>query len=413
MLFRSEYRFQAASFEVKKRNLLITADSKSRAYGSENPALTYTIQGFAPGEGESVFSTAPALTTTVTSASGVGDVAITFATEAVDGTGHYAISHQAGTLTISKAPLTITAVDQSRTYGDGNPDGPTTQGLRVREYHGIGGTQVPDLTVNAKYRLQSADPSPVTYIEVEDFNYDGGSYKTFAEVGTGGAYAGLGAVSGIDFNNSGNASEKYRVLPGNHPGMTESMWDSGRNGFDMTVDFKMGWNDDGDWYNYTRDFAAGSYAVYGRFSSGGAAIDNKLSIVTSDATAADQTVEDVGTFTGPATGGWNNMAFFPLKDANGKLAKVSLSGTSTVRLTKVGGNMDANYLAFVPYDQLPNGSGGYDFQDVAGYFEWPQSGDINTKPAGNVRDRKSTRLNSSHALISYAVFCLKKKIHLN
>ena len=25
-------------------------------------------------------------------------------------------------------------------------------------------------------------------------------------------------------------------------------------------------------------------------------------------------------------------------------------------------------------------------------------------------DRKSTRLNSSHALISYAVFCLKKKI---
>src|SRR3712207_6889539 len=27
----------------------------------------------------------------------------------------------------------------------------------------------------------------------------------------------------------------------------------------------------------------------------------------------------------------------------------------------------------------------------------------------NVRDRKSTRLNSSHANISYAVFCLKKK----
>src|SRR5699024_11859576 len=27
----------------------------------------------------------------------------------------------------------------------------------------------------------------------------------------------------------------------------------------------------------------------------------------------------------------------------------------------------------------------------------------------NVRDRKSTRLNSSHVSISYAVFCLKKK----
>src|SRR5438445_1621110 len=31
-------------------------------------------------------------------------------------------------------------------------------------------------------------------------------------------------------------------------------------------------------------------------------------------------------------------------------------------------------------------------------------------PEINVRDRKSTRLNSSHANISYAVFCLKKKI---
>src|SRR2546430_13585520 len=29
--------------------------------------------------------------------------------------------------------------------------------------------------------------------------------------------------------------------------------------------------------------------------------------------------------------------------------------------------------------------------------------------SGNIRDRKSTRLNSSHSQISYAVFCLKKK----
>src|SRR2546430_12495130 len=30
-------------------------------------------------------------------------------------------------------------------------------------------------------------------------------------------------------------------------------------------------------------------------------------------------------------------------------------------------------------------------------------------PLAEVRDRKSTRLNSSHSQISYAVFCLKKK----
>src|SRR5690348_18215179 len=32
-------------------------------------------------------------------------------------------------------------------------------------------------------------------------------------------------------------------------------------------------------------------------------------------------------------------------------------------------------------------------------------------PQGLLRDRKSTRLNSSHPSISYAVFCLKKKIN--
>src|SRR2546426_8976642 len=31
------------------------------------------------------------------------------------------------------------------------------------------------------------------------------------------------------------------------------------------------------------------------------------------------------------------------------------------------------------------------------------------KPKGFMLDRKSTRLNSSHLVISYAVFCLKKK----
>src|SRR5258708_20537353 len=34
---------------------------------------------------------------------------------------------------------------------------------------------------------------------------------------------------------------------------------------------------------------------------------------------------------------------------------------------------------------------------------------ISRKPDRKTRDRKSTRLNSSHQIISYAVFCLKKK----
>src|SRR5256885_12833744 len=53
-------------------------------------------------------------------------------------------------------------------------------------------------------------------------------------------------------------------------------------------------------------------------------------------------------------------------------------------------------------------------QHVHRYF--PGSGKISVYvlqhwrlPSIHIRDRKSTRLNSSHLVISYAVFCLKKK----
>src|SRR5437879_7900047 len=45
-------------------------------------------------------------------------------------------------------------------------------------------------------------------------------------------------------------------------------------------------------------------------------------------------------------------------------------------------------------------------------FLHPGRGDLHLLPVGgghDLQDRKSTRLNSSHRCISYAVFCLKKK----
>src|SRR3712207_8401915 len=42
-------------------------------------------------------------------------------------------------------------------------------------------------------------------------------------------------------------------------------------------------------------------------------------------------------------------------------------------------------------------------------FENARQQEINELASAQAQDRKSTRLNSSHANISYAVFCLKKK----
>src|SRR2546429_1791025 len=54
-------------------------------------------------------------------------------------------------------------------------------------------------------------------------------------------------------------------------------------------------------------------------------------------------------------------------------------------------------------------------QDAPRNFRFPSAALSAAFPAvstnGCYRDRKSTRLNSSHGYISYAVFCLKKKKH--
>src|SRR5438045_7530404 len=62
------------------------------------------------------------------------------------------------------------------------------------------------------------------------------------------------------------------------------------------------------------------------------------------------------------------------------------------------------------------GCGGDCGADICGAGEGPHgvvqrgaAGDCGDAPGGDGADRKSTRLNSSHLGISYAVFCLKKK----
>src|SRR5256885_8289425 len=47
--------------------------------------------------------------------------------------------------------------------------------------------------------------------------------------------------------------------------------------------------------------------------------------------------------------------------------------------------------------------------DSASVKSVSQVPDLDAELAARIADRKSTRLNSSHLVISYAVFCLKKK----
>src|SRR5438034_5428032 len=46
---------------------------------------------------------------------------------------------------------------------------------------------------------------------------------------------------------------------------------------------------------------------------------------------------------------------------------------------------------------------------IAATWKWPCRRHPSCRQRWSLLDRKSTRLNSSHTVISYAVFCLKKK----
>src|SRR5256885_8448380 len=67
--------------------------------------------------------------------------------------------------------------------------------------------------------------------------------------------------------------------------------------------------------------------------------------------------------------------------------------------------LEPGHLAFwvLLKKQLPRNPGWRSDQRCRAILEMGQH------PLGNALDRKSTRLNSSHLVISYAVFCLKKK----
>src|SRR5438132_9064335 len=69
-----------------------------------------------------------------------------------------------------------------------------------------------------------------------------------------------------------------------------------------------------------------------------------------------------------------------------------------------------------PYTTLFRSHGNYGFEAASQFYFGKPASQLKLAEAALlaalIRDRKSTRLNSSHTVISYAVFCLKKKNEL-
>jgi hypothetical protein len=117
--------YVGANLTINKATLTVTADNGSKTYGDSNPAFTVSYAGFKNGETleTSGVISSPSLTTVADNTSAIGNYTITAAQGTLSAL-NYAFVFQNGTLTITPAPLTVTANDSSKVYGTTGPATP-------------------------------------------------------------------------------------------------------------------------------------------------------------------------------------------------------------------------------------------------------------------------------------------------
>ena len=115
--YRLAYR--EGTLTVDPAPLTVTANDAARSYGGADPAFGARFDGFVLGEGAGVLGGTLDFSTDATRRSPVGRYAVSPSGLT---SGNYAISYADGALSVTPAPLTVTANDASRTYGAANPD---------------------------------------------------------------------------------------------------------------------------------------------------------------------------------------------------------------------------------------------------------------------------------------------------
>ncbi|MFN7339693.1 MAG: MBG domain-containing protein, partial [Opitutia bacterium] len=124
-LSADNYTFTGANgtLNITKAPLTVAADPKTREYGLSNPTLTATLTGFVLGQtlATSGVTGSASLSTTALATSGIGDYPITVAVGTLASANYSFTTFTDSILTITRAPLTARADNQTKVYGDANP----------------------------------------------------------------------------------------------------------------------------------------------------------------------------------------------------------------------------------------------------------------------------------------------------
>ncbi len=101
--------------------LTVTANAASRVYGNANPTFTVSFAGFLPGDGIGGLTGTAQFTTLATGTSNIGQFAINAALGSLLSAQGYQFTFAPGVLNVTPRPLTVTANNLSRPYGNANP----------------------------------------------------------------------------------------------------------------------------------------------------------------------------------------------------------------------------------------------------------------------------------------------------
>jgi hypothetical protein len=198
------------------------------------------------------------------------------------------------------------------------------------------------------------------YIEASDYNYGGGDWiNNFTTQEPNQNYGLLSqeqppviGITNIDyyvynFQETNNTSP-YRA---GDSVFVEPAVDVDHDDFaaDGLTPYDVGYNEVGQWEDYTRELSNVTYAVYARMSgfSGGTAGLERMA--TPEVSTTNQTGVTLGTFVCPDTGGSQDWTFVPLHDFFSNPVLINYPGTNTFRVTDFDGNGTYNlsYLVLV------------------------------------------------------------------
>jgi len=101
--------------------LTVTANNATRFYGSADPVFTASFTGFQPGDGVAGISGTPQFTTSAAATSNIGTFTLNAARGTLVSEQGYQFTFNPGLLTITARPITVTANNLSRIYGNANP----------------------------------------------------------------------------------------------------------------------------------------------------------------------------------------------------------------------------------------------------------------------------------------------------